>query len=509
MLTSLRSILLLGLLATLCLGGSIFRSNPLDIQAFQLSAAMDRRCVSTTRRLRLTLSKTKSSLLNFLEIWHQGVWQCESFVTGKTQFQIDSLTKTFIALGIVKLVDEKKLSWNDPVTTHLPWFALTDSMLKNHEGDFVTLDGVYSSEKELVQALGYLDTPKRPFRAGYAYSNMNFIVLAQVLEAVTNQTWYNYLCKTLWVPLVPLTQELSFGHYTCLDKVIGPYNLLNSTIVAVNPKNDYDSSGSMISTADDLSKFSIFLLNKGRGIFSSDAFVSDMITGHVVQTVNPQALSIVTGQTFNPDGGVYAAGYGIDTVGDVMFGQHYFDKGGDMAAFKTRNGFIPAQNLGINVLSNSQWAGGKYSSRMIIYLSRTYVLGIFMDVPIDSLKSNFKKALAALDSNPVTPCDDHYFNGKPIDTGLTIPDNVKTILAGTYHTSSSPKFYGQLELFVKSKDLIFKYGVYSGRVIATPDPSVFALDWDRGAQSNLIQVLGLNESKPQIPLGPSVTFVKD
>ncbi|CAK4755731.1 unnamed protein product [Aphanomyces euteiches] len=31
-------------------------------------------------------------------------------VTGKTQFQIGSLTKTFVALGIAKLVDEKKLS---------------------------------------------------------------------------------------------------------------------------------------------------------------------------------------------------------------------------------------------------------------------------------------------------------------------------------------------------------------------------------------------------------------
>ncbi|CAK4363179.1 unnamed protein product [Aphanomyces euteiches] len=265
----------------------------------------------------------------------------------------------------------------------------------------------------------------------------------------------------------------------------------------------------MISTADDLSKFSRFLLNKGRGIFSSDAIVGDMITAHAIQTVNPQALSILFGQDYNPDGGAYATGYGIDTVGDVMFGAHYFDKGGDTLAFKTRNGFIPPQNLGVTLLSNTQSKGGKYSSFVIVDLIRTYILGIFMDVPLDSLQSNFKKALAALDSNPLTPCDDHYFNAKPIDTGLTIPDNIKTILAGIYHTTTSPKFYGQFELVVKDKDLIFNYGVYSGRVIATPDPSVFALDWDRGAQLNLIQVLGLNESKPQIPLGPSVTFVKD
>ncbi|KAH9159265.1 hypothetical protein AeNC1_019090, partial [Aphanomyces euteiches] len=216
--------------------------------------------------------------------------------TGKTQFQIGSLTKTFIALGIAKLVDEKKVSWNDPVVAHLPWFALTDeyaqkyttlgdlalmnSVLDAYEGDNAWIVGVHPSEKELVQALGYLETPTRPFRAGYAYSNINFIILVQVIEAATNQTWYDYLRKTIWTPLgmnntfgraadTQTPQELSLGHFTCLDKVIGPYNLLYSTNVALSPKNDYFAGGSMISTADDLSKFSRFLLNKGRGIFSS------------------------------------------------------------------------------------------------------------------------------------------------------------------------------------------------------------------------------------------------
>ncbi|KAH9097365.1 hypothetical protein LEN26_017091 [Aphanomyces euteiches] len=544
MLPSLRSILLLGLLATLCRGGSIFRSNSLDIPSFQLSAALDplselSPCTTSTLSL-----DDKKAAIDFVQD------QIKAFKLPGVALSVVLKNETILSKGFgtkerkppsrgkhnSKLVDEKKVSWNDPVVTHLPWFSLTDkyaqkyttlgdlasmnSVFGAYEGDIAWVVNVYPSDKELVQALAYLETPTRPFRASYAYSNMNFAILGQVIEAVTNQTWYDYVRKTIWTPLgmnntfgraadTQTPQELSFGHFTCLDKVIGPYNLVNSTIVAVNPKNDYLAAGSMISTADDLSKFSRFLLNKGRGIFSSDAIVADMITGHVIRPVNPQALSILFGQDYNPDGGAYAAGYGIDTVGDVMFGAHYFDKGGDTLAFKTRNGFIPPQNLGVTLLSNTQSKGGKYSSFVIVDLIRTYILGIFMDVPVDSLKNNFKKALAALDSNPLTPCDDHYFNGKPIDTGLTIPDNIKTILAGIYHGSTSPKFYGQFELVVQDKDLIFNYGVYSGRVIATPDPSVFALDWDRGAESNLIQVLGLNESKPQIPLAQSVTFVKD
>ncbi|KAH9141794.1 hypothetical protein AeRB84_014071, partial [Aphanomyces euteiches] len=457
-------------------------------------------------------------------------------VTGKTQFQIGSLTKTFIALGIAKLVDEKKVSWNDPVVAHLPSFALTDkyaqkyttlgdlasmnSVFGAYEGDIAWVVNVYPSDKELVQALGYLETPTRPFRAGYAYSNLNFAILGQVIEAVTNQTWYDYVRKTIWTPLgmnntfgraadTQTPQELSFGHFTCLDKVIGPYNLVNSTIVAVNPKNDYLAAGSMISTADDLSKFSRFLLNKGRGIFSSDAIVADMITGHVIRPVNAQIPPVLTGQTLNPDGGAYAAGYGFDTVGDVMFGAHYFDKGGDSLVCKTRNGFVPSRRLGVTLLSNAQSGGGKQSSFFVVDLMRSFVLGLFMDVPIDSLRNNFRNVVSYLDSLPAVPCDEHYFNGKPLDSGWTIPDKIKTILVGTYHATTSAKFYGQVEISRDGQDIKFQYGVYSGRMIATPDPTLFVVDWNRGARTTVLQVLGLNESKLQIPFTQSLIFTKD
>ncbi|KAH9164539.1 hypothetical protein AeNC1_018662 [Aphanomyces euteiches] len=243
----------------------------------------------------------------------------------------------------------------------------------------------------------------------------------------------------------------------------------------------------MISTADDLSKFSRFLLNKGRGIFSSDVIVADMITGHVIRPVNAQIPPVLTGQTLNPDGGAYAAGYGFDTVGDVMFGEHYFDKGGDSLVCRTRNGFVPSRRLGVTLLSNAQSGGGRQSSFFVVDLMRSFVLGLFMDVPIDSLRNNFRNVVS----------------------GWTIPDKIKTILVGTYHATTSAKFYGQVEISRDGQDIKFQYGVYSGRMIATPDPTLFVVDWNRGARTTVLQVLGLNESKPQIPFTQSLIFTKD
>ncbi|KAH9141793.1 hypothetical protein AeRB84_014070 [Aphanomyces euteiches] len=68
MLTSLRSFLLLGLHATLCHGGSIFRSTPLDIPSFQLSAALDplselSPCTPST----LSLDDKKKAAIDFVQ----------------------------------------------------------------------------------------------------------------------------------------------------------------------------------------------------------------------------------------------------------------------------------------------------------------------------------------------------------------------------------------------------------------------------------------------------------
>ncbi|OQS03755.1 hypothetical protein THRCLA_03949 [Thraustotheca clavata] len=61
-------------------------------------------------------------------------------VTPNTQFQIGSYSKTFIAMGIAKLVDEGKMKWSDSVKQHLPWFALQDKYAE----EYTTIDAAYT-----------------------------------------------------------------------------------------------------------------------------------------------------------------------------------------------------------------------------------------------------------------------------------------------------------------------------------------------------------------------------
>src|SRR5687767_9670380 len=49
-------------------------------------------------------------------------------VTPETRFAICSATKAFTTTAMAILVDEGKMSWDDPVRKHLPYFKLSDTL---------------------------------------------------------------------------------------------------------------------------------------------------------------------------------------------------------------------------------------------------------------------------------------------------------------------------------------------------------------------------------------------
>ncbi|RHY22085.1 hypothetical protein DYB32_009623 [Aphanomyces invadans] len=443
--------------------------------------------------------------------------------------------KTVLSQGVgTNEVDEKKLTWQDPVKAHLPSFRLADkyaeehttlgdlagmnSVLGFHEGDLAAFFDVHGSEKGLVAALGELQTA-RSFRAGHAYSNLNYAILGQVIEAVTAKSWPDYLRATFWGPLgmndtvgrpADSSALLSSGHFVCGDKVLGPFDLHNASMVALRPRNDYFAAGSILSSVSDLSKFTRFLLNKGKGIFSSDAAVSELITGHTIASPSTQDGLAHVGLTYSRDGNALTAGYGFDVVGDVAFGHHYFDKAGDTLAHQTRNGFVPDHDLGVIVVANAIPVGGKASAQVYLDLIRSYIVGVFLDVPIAMLNKRHNAIVTALDASPPAPCDPHYFEGKSWETpGLDISNRTKILLNGTYHAAVSPGFYGTAKIFPQGNDLILQYGAYARKLIATPDPNTLIWAMDLRATTIPAAIVGLDSGHPTVVLAQMLPLVHD
>lgn len=112
---------------------------------------------------------------------------------------IGSVMKTFVAAAVLQLVDEGRISLDDPVRRHLPQIQqlsgeITVGQLLDHTSGLADLfnDTTRRGLEEdpnrswaAADVLATLDEPWYEPGAGWAYANTNYYLLAMVVEAVT------------------------------------------------------------------------------------------------------------------------------------------------------------------------------------------------------------------------------------------------------------------------------------------------------------------------------------
>jgi CubicO group peptidase (beta-lactamase class C family) len=135
-----------------------------------------------------------------------------------TMFQIGSNAKSMTALAIMQQVEAGKLQLDSPVQRYLPWFRVADasasaqitlrhllnqtSGLPHSEGeqDFAATDAGDGVLERLVRRLAEVKLASPPGQH-WAYSNINFVVLGCVLEAVSGERYADYLQRHVFTPL--------------------------------------------------------------------------------------------------------------------------------------------------------------------------------------------------------------------------------------------------------------------------------------------------------------------
>ena len=133
-----------------------------------------------------------------------------------TAFPIGSETKAFTATALAILVDRNKLSWDDRVADKLPGFQMYDPYATAHmtvrdllthrsglglgEGDLLVIPGTNRSRADIVHALRYLK-PVTGFREKFAYDNILYIVAGALVEAVSGQSWEDFVGANIFKPV--------------------------------------------------------------------------------------------------------------------------------------------------------------------------------------------------------------------------------------------------------------------------------------------------------------------
>ncbi len=138
------------------------------------------------------------------------VWSHAIETTTDTQFRIGSLTKTFIAVLVMRLRDEGRLGLDDPLEKHLtdaPVRGVTIAQLLSHTAGLASeTPGPWwertpgELRPELADLVG--DDPlKHPPGWRFHYSNPGFALLGAVVEALRGRPWAEVLQDEVLDPL--------------------------------------------------------------------------------------------------------------------------------------------------------------------------------------------------------------------------------------------------------------------------------------------------------------------
>lgn len=196
-------------------------------------------------------------------------------VDKNTLFSIASTSKAFAAAAIGMLVDEGKLSWNDPVVKHLPDFRLKNAELSRHisirdllthraglpNTDFLWFDPE-DSTADIMKKLQFIETAY-PIRDGFTYQNIMYMVTGEVVRAVSGLSWEEFLKTRILVPL-NMSRTMAFrAEAEKLSNLARPHEPAGKNLVATEGSyaDAIGPAGSMWSSVADMSLWIKFLLN--------------------------------------------------------------------------------------------------------------------------------------------------------------------------------------------------------------------------------------------------------
>jgi D-alanyl-D-alanine carboxypeptidase len=126
-----------------------------------------------------------------------------------TVYKIGSVSKQFIATGIMLLVQDGRISLDAAIRKYLDgtpssWAPITIRHLLTHTSGLVRESPAFSpfrntTDAELIRALHAVPLRFKPGEK-WEYSNSGYIALAEIIRGVTGQPWTEYLSQKIFAP---------------------------------------------------------------------------------------------------------------------------------------------------------------------------------------------------------------------------------------------------------------------------------------------------------------------
>lgn len=278
----------------------------------------------------------------FQDSW--GTMSDGSAVTEDTTFLIGSVSKPLTSLAVMMLAEEGKIKLDEPIETYIPSFNYqTDgtksitvrnlleqtSGISAYDGMKVTDKPSHGKENGITQAVTELSGVKLSHLPGeiYEYNSANYLLLGAIIETVSKQSFSTFMDTHIFSPLGMNNTTADYDSAMDRGLVPGFHSWFGRPVTG---DGLYDQSGApygyMTSTANDLTKFIIFMLNGG-----------DLLSEQSRKQL----------QTPPESGNRYGLGWHFPRSG-TKYPYHT----GATPEYKAEIFFIPEQNLGAVLLMN-------------------------------------------------------------------------------------------------------------------------------------------------------------
>jgi CubicO group peptidase (beta-lactamase class C family) len=305
-----------------------------------------------------------------------------------------SMTKSVTAVGILQLVEKQRIFLDEPLNTYLSEFVplddkgkpvkITVRQLLNHTSglpDFTTKmlawvhkkgDPRYGETRMVNERLqGYRTIVSEPGTVS-TYGNLNFVLLGAIIEAVTGDTYEDFVRREILQPLkmnatdfiyrpdmefkTARGSQAYYSFYTLMVEFMGPEGGMDAmTVDEVDGRHwlnlmhtDYAASTSLIGTSGDMSRFGQMLLNLGEldGVrILNEDHARDILYGGRMPGEKEQVMS---GERD------VALGYGTKTWS--LDGTEIIGHGGGGPGYALQYLVVPEHDLVIVALTNSSLA---------------------------------------------------------------------------------------------------------------------------------------------------------
>jgi CubicO group peptidase (beta-lactamase class C family) len=289
-------------------------------------------------------------------------------VDESTLFAIGSTSKAFTAAAVSMLVDEGKVDWDAPVTKYLSKFQLSDPYVTRQlkvrdlfchrvgidRGDDIWLYAEIGRD-EILRRARYLPQIEG-FRYAYGYNNIMYLAAGQLIEAVTGETWDEFVRKRIFNPLGMADTNTSVTSLQTNRDVATPHQLRDGVVSTVPWRNidNVAPAGAINSSATDMAAWLRLQLASGafngKQVLSSSA-ITEMRTPHNVIPYPGVDNWESELRPFWPAETHFML-YGLGWFLEDYRGREVIWHGGSIDGMTAMVAIMPEENLGVVTLAN-------------------------------------------------------------------------------------------------------------------------------------------------------------